>query len=211
MTVSIDTSSIQITVHADGVKPRVRIVNRPLVLGASSFSGSAQFELSHTKATVNLGEAFQADARARFSMGPGDTLDDWKVGFVQLVRQPVSTTSYAGRTQFEGSIVCDAVPGFSSKVALDSVVKAEIPWYVPPDDKFKFKGSVATPQAGDAPSASVPLFISNHAASNVDNYLFAYSQDTEFWTILTAIGPDQSRQYLAHFHWRVVYRASFFG
>ena len=68
-----------------------------------------------------------------------------------------------------------------------------------------FKGSVATPGTGDGPVSNLPPFLSNHAASNVDNFMLDYVEDCEFWTILTAIGPDKSRQYRAHFHWRVVH------
>jgi hypothetical protein len=39
--------------------------------------------------------------------------------------------------------------------------------------------------------------------------LYDFSQDCDFWTILAAIGPGNSREYLAYFHWCVVHKVDF--
>jgi hypothetical protein len=206
MTVGFDPSSINITVHADGVKPIISTISAPITLGGNTFAGGfVKLELSHAKAKKKRLEAFQMDSRVKFTMGPGDTLDDWKVGFVQIARQNTLKTVYAGRFRSEGSIICDALPKLSNSVLLDSLAITIVPFYEPPDDKFAFKGSEARPSTGDGPTLSVPLSLANGAVSSVDNFLFSVQDDREFWTILTAADPTKTLQYLAHVHWRVAH------
>ena len=210
MAVTIDTSSIGITISDQGVKPVVTVENKkPFRIPGISFSGFAQVELSHTKQNIKRLEAFGAKGRVKFLLGPGDTLADWKVGFVQIVRQNSLRARYAGRFQDEGSIVCDPMPKVPSRVLMDALDAAMLPFYEPPDEKPSFKASVAEPSTADGPSIGVPLSMANHAVSSVDNFLFDFEQDTEFWTILTAIGPDKALQFLGHFHWRVVHKVGF--
>ncbi|VFU08262.1 hypothetical protein [Methylocella tundrae] len=209
MTVSIDMSSIQITVHADDVRPLAVILNFPGKIVPAA-PGSAAFFTSNKDEKALAAFGFKADARVRFSMAPGDALDGWKVGFFQIVRQTALRTRYTGRVQSEGSIVCDATPAISSQTLLDCLNKSTIPWMRDPDGKSKFTGSLASPSAHDEPRLSVPLLMQNHTASNINNFLYDFKHDCEFWTILTAIAPDQSRNYLAHFHWRVAHKVDFF-
>lgn len=211
MTVSIDTSSIDIAIHAADMRPLVRIFNKPFKIRNTSFTGSAAFFTHNKEEKAPTALAFTAEGRVSFSMGPGDSLKDWKVGFVQIVRETATRTRYAGRTPLEGSIVCNAVRAFGqNNVLLDSSNPAFVPFADKPDGISQFKGSVATPHTGDAPSSSVPLFMQNSEVSNVNNFLYDYLSDDEFWTILTAIGPGQSPQFLAHINWRIRHKVDFF-
>jgi hypothetical protein len=207
MTVTIDPSSIKITVHAEGVKPVVAVHKTPLTLGGSTYPGYVRVELSHTKAKLTMKDAFDADGQVRFKLGAGgDTLNDWKVGFVQIARQNTCRTVYAGRIPSEGSINCDGNGLLTSPVLLDCSDSTYVPFFNAPvgSSVLKFKGLVAQPNAGDGPYTDVPISMANEAVSKVDNFLWQYNQDTEFWTVLTVMDPTKALQFLAHYHWRVV-------
>jgi hypothetical protein len=128
MTVSIVQSSIKIFIMRDQISPEVRIVDMGLVPNTKFVpDGAATFRLwNSSKALKNKG--LQFGGHAEFSLGPGDTLAGWKVGFVQITRDSGARFRYSGRTPMEGSIVCDGRPGLSIKAFLDGNPKT-IPWY----------------------------------------------------------------------------------
>ncbi len=209
MTISIDVSSIEIKVETVGGKPRVKPTHVPFKIGNVPFNDSAEFDLTPHAGFEHGGVI--AHGRVKFLLGQGDTLDGWKVGFFQIVRHNAHHTIHAGRISGEGAIGCHAISELlPTNVFLDSQNDATIPWTFPPDDKTKFKGLVATPSFSDGPNSREPLRLVNHKTSNLINFLLRYWKQTDYWTILTAIGPDQSRQYLAHFHWRVAHDVSCF-
>jgi hypothetical protein len=207
MAVSIDTSSIRLAVHVKDVKPRLGLLNVPFVLGGVSFRDAAQFDLTPAAdSPVPLIGGLRVEATVNFSMGPRDTLDVWQVGFMQIARINNCMTIYAGRTSGEGSILCDALSALlPNNAILDCKDQTTIPWAVPPDGKSAFKGNVASPHFGDNPNLHLPQHMENRKVSNLNNFLLRFQWDIDFWTILAAIGPDQSRRNLAHFHWRVAH------
>jgi hypothetical protein len=211
----IDPSSIRISVADSGTKPIFTIFKTPTP--DKLFPNFVRFEL--VTQNPHLGRLFAvvATARARFLMGPGDTLKGWHVGFFQVMRLNVERATYAGRTPFEGTVVCDPFLKFQKPVVLldhaDSTIMK--PWYEHPDDESDFKGPVATPSMGDGPGVDVPLTMQNHTASNVDNFLFRFEKNTEYFTVLTATPPGWTPgagnppELLAHFRWTVVHLADF--
>src|SRR5262249_47942951 len=52
---------------------------------------------------MEISDAWTAEGRVRVSVGPGDKLDDWKFGFLQLVRVNKLSAFYVGRTRKDGS------------------------------------------------------------------------------------------------------------
>jgi hypothetical protein len=211
MAVSIDTSSVKIALddtvegnkHAKaGVELHPR---EALVVGGRSFPGYIYCQCTRKKRNVDYTTPFFATGTVKFLLGPGDTLDNWKVGFLQLDMKPLMRAQYAGRMPAEGGIVLDATlsqdwPG-GSHVALDCMKMSPVPWYAPPATSSIFKGPVATVVMGDSPAAAVPLTLGNGKVSHTDNYLLEFKSWQSFWTILTAMEPDGTPHYLAHFVW----------
>ena len=126
MAVSIDPSSIQINVDDTGVKPLVTIFKKALIVGPHTFPDFVKFHLPHEKPRSGTMNSLVARARAKFLMGPGDTLKGWQVGFFQVVRANAQKATYAGRTPFEGSIVCDPFLKLHSPVVLLDHVESAI-------------------------------------------------------------------------------------
>jgi hypothetical protein len=210
MTATIDPKSIAITVTDDGVVPLADIHDSPLLIGTSSFPGFVRFRLKHTPQVPDTQpHSFFATGHAKFVLGPGDTLDDWQVGFVQLDRQTIFEANYIGRTSAEGALQIDPKPKFSSAIALDCAVKASAPWYSTPDEKMSFKNGVASPFWGDGPKVDVPQILGNSAASNFDNYLLSFNRWSEFYTLLSAVAPDKTRQFLGYVYWNVFHGVDF--
>lgn len=130
-------------------------------------------------------------------------------GFVQIVRVNNHSVFYAGRMSREGSIsvVVHVPPALPNPVMLDgdetdvAGIPPE-PWYKNPN-----LSSFVPPQIhsswSDHPMGQVRLKLQNPATSNVDNFLFQYIDDADFWTIFTAQDPGGAPRYIAHFHWQV--------
>jgi hypothetical protein len=142
---------------------------------------------------------------------PGDTTYiDWKVGFIQIVRASGPVFRYSGRTPPEGSIVCTVYAAPST--SLDCLTPAAVPWY----GNTRAQLFVGSPGSGnmadismvDFPNIAVPLALENKAL-NVYNFLYDFTYQMEFWTILTAMAPTGARTYLGYCHWRVRYKGDF--
>jgi hypothetical protein len=211
MTVSIDQSSVKTFIMPDRIAPDVRI-RRFGFMPDNKFviDGVALFVMSNSDPSLKSG--IQFGGHAEFSLGPGDSLSGWKVGFMQIIYQSVSITRYSGRTPTEGSIICDDRPAISSGPLLDCLNKNTIPW-VNTDRTGLFTGGTSSGKAAaintqDHPSTGAPLAMKNRATS-VYNFLYDFRQEQEFWTILTAMDPAGARQYLGYCHWRVVHKVDF--
>ena len=149
----------------------------------------------------------------KFLLGPGDTLAGWKVGFFQVVRMATYSVRYSGRIGSEGSIVIDPLAplvGVSTKTLLDCLNTSHIPWALKIPDGTEFTGPKAHVMTQDNPRQPLPATLQNPQKSNIDNFLYDFRQDCEFWTILTAMDPAKSRQYLAYIHWQFVHKVDFF-
>jgi hypothetical protein len=211
MTVSIVQSSIRIFIMPDAISSEVKIQPLGLVPHTKFVpNGFASFLLSNSSPALRTG--IQFGGHAEFSLGPGDTLAGWKVGFIQIVRDRGGTTRYSGRTPTEGSIVCDPRPGLSRKALLDCLNQSTIPWVdTRPNELFTGSASsvkVAALNTRDSPKVNVPLAMMNQA-SNVYNFLYDFRREAEFRTILTAMEPTGALQHLGYCHWRIVHKVDF--
>jgi hypothetical protein len=214
MTVTIDSNSTTISIEDEDVAPLPPVVHKGgLFIGSRTFPGFVRFDLKPSKKTALrvTKEAFTATGKVKFLLGTGDTLDGWKVGFVQIDRKTLLQATYLGRKDDEGAIVIDPTSKFpgAKSTALDVSIKAAAPWYTWPVEKTQFKAGVASPIMGDGPGMDVPLILANGLASNADNYLRSYVDLSQYFTILSVVASDKSRQYLAYFAWSVSYTVTF--
>ena len=193
MAVSIDKTSVRLEPHVAGVKPRAEPLKVQVVVGDVQSNGAIGFYLTPaTNSPRELIDGFSTTGTVKFMSGPQDTLDGWKVGFIQIVRLNSCLAVYAGRISGEGSILCDALSGvLPSNIMLDCLNKDTIPWTRLPDEKKAFKGSMASPFFHDGPGLSVPQSMNNNKVSKILNFLLQFQWDTDFWTILAAMPPTK--------------------
>jgi hypothetical protein len=198
-------SKIGMTAEHAGVKASAKIDKSPVVLGKVSFAGGGvHVSLSRLKKLKKRLESFLIHSHVTFIPAPSESIKDWKIGFIQIVRENTSRAVYGGRIQDEGSVVCD--PNLSPtrpRVVLDAMTTATIPFDDVPDDVTNLTMS---PDTGDSPEHTVPLIVGNDAVRGVDNFLASYENNAEFWTVLTVMEPSKSLHFLAHIHWQVIFR-----
>ena len=196
---------VNMTIEHAGVKASVKIDRTPVVLGKVSFAGGGLFAgLSQLKKLRKRLEAFIIHSKVTFIPDAGEAIKDWKVGFIQIVRENKSSAVYGGRFQGEGSVVCDPrLSPANPNVVLDAMTTATIPFNDVPDDVTNLTMS---PDTGDSPKLTVPLIVGNDAVSGIDNFLASYENFAEFWTILTVMEPSKRLRFLAHIHWQVIFR-----
>jgi hypothetical protein len=206
MAVGIDPSSIKIWMK-DEVYTTIRVRdwgtqrnNKSVIDATVVFTPSAD---------IHIG------GRVVFSTQPMDVLVDWQVGFVQLCRDYGCRVRYTGRTPVEGSIVGTMTrqpPRLDCYDNQDKGVTATIPWYRnSPAELYRGgpgSGNTVNIDMGDFPLRGMPATMQNKSKS-IYNFLYDFSSEDEFWTILTATSPAKVRQYLGYCHWRVRYKASF--
>jgi hypothetical protein len=153
MTVSIDQSSVKTFIMADNIAPDVHIKKFGIVQESKwVIDGAALFVLSNVDPSLKTG--IQFGGHAAFSLGPGDSLAGWKVGFVQITSESVSILRYTGRTPGDGSIVCNGKPAISGSPfisskplpLLDCLNNNTIPW-VTTDRTGLFTGGVSPGKA----------------------------------------------------------------
>jgi len=208
MTVTIDPSSIKVWIKNKDIYTKVKIFewgkqedNRSVLDAAANFLLSGDIQLG---------------GQARFALQPMDDLVDWQVGFVQVIRDYGCQIRYTGRTSDEGSIVCTVrrfPPLLDCYENKDKGIFATIPWYTNTPAAL-FKGGPGSGQFVDInmvdyPAYGMPATMRNKTFSNVYNFLYDFTAESEFWTILTAMSPAKLRQYLGYCHWRVRYKVSF--
>lgn len=203
MAVTADKDSILIEIHQpDDCYPDAEIVRDKTGAPGASFFVRDPGAGSH---------GLWMKGQVKFLLDPGDTLAGWRVGFVQIVRMTTLTVRYSGRIGSEGSIVIDPLVGLASNVLLDCGDVARIPWsslQIP--NGTEFNGTMANARTQDNPHQVVPATLQNPQVSKIDNFLYDFKQDCEFWTILTAMDPAKSPHYLAYLHWRFVHKVDFF-
>lgn len=196
MTAVINDAQLKLIVSDAGAKPDV-------------FINPVGHIICHLTQGFNSGpfpagqqNALTAAAHVPLGGGPSGTT----FGFVQIGRINVFGAFYAGRIPSEGSIGVQAhvPPALPTPVLLDAFGNPPLPWFIDPSNS-----SFVPPQIhaswGDHPASKVPLKLRNSATSNVDNFLFHFIDDRDFWTIFTAQDPGGALRYIAHFHWRVLY------
>jgi hypothetical protein len=129
----------------------------------------------------------------------GDT-GSWDFGFVQIAKAKCMEFYYAGRMASEGAISCRVhiPPALQSPIVLDSEASRS-PWTVSAP-RFNSSGSAIHATTGDHPAAKVPFKLRN-VKRNADNYLYHVIDEREFWSVFTAVDPNNRRIYLAHCHW----------
>ena len=204
---SIDPSSIKVWIKDQDIYTKVKLKDwGPQDDNKSVLWGRADFLLS---GDVQLG------GQARFGLQPMDDLVDWQVGFIQILRDSGLVIRYTGRTPREGSIVCTVdkfPPLLDCYENKDKGISVTIPWYKNTPEAL-FKGGPGSDQLVniaivDFPAYGVPVTLQNKTRT-VYNFLYDFTAESEFWTILTATSPAKVRQYLGYCHWRVRCKASF--
>jgi hypothetical protein len=194
------------TVDRAGAKPSMKINVTPVVLGKVTYPGGGlRASISQSKKLKTTSVSFLFKSHVKFIPDSGETIKNWKIGFIQIVRENSFRAVYGGRILSEGSVVCD--PHLSSttpRVILDNSDPAVIPFYALPDDVINLTMS---PETGDSPGFTVPLIVGNDAVKGIDNFLASFENDMEFWTTLTVMEPSKALHFLAHIHWQVIFRA----
>lgn len=172
---------------------------------------TAVCHLTHGFTSTPIGTWVAADAfkvTGRIKVTPGLTPNNWKFGFIQVVRLNFMGFFYAGRIKREGSIsiLCHIKPALPKAVWLDSDDQSS-PWThnVP---RFQFVAPEVKSETGDHPAA-IAGWEQPNANTNVTNFLFHIVDSRDFWSVFTAIDPSGAIHHLAHFHWSVRYDVSF--
>src|SRR5262249_189376 len=105
MAIVVDEASAEIKFDWKGVKPAID-ANRE-----ERFCHLTKgFHLPRTSFDpLKISDAWTAEGQVRVSVGAGDKLDDWKFGFLQLVRVNKLMVFFAGRTRKDGSTALSPV------------------------------------------------------------------------------------------------------
>jgi hypothetical protein len=203
MSVSIVPSSIKIWIKNKGGYTSMRFFEWGRQKDNHSVLDATAFFL--------LSEEIKFGGQVRFSLQPLD----WQVGFVQVARDHGCKIRYTGRTSTEGSIICTVTrlpPLLDCYENKEKGILPTPPWYKnTPGALFKGKpgsGSFVDIQIVDFPYYGVPVTMRNET-TKVFNFLYDFTAESEFWTILTAMSPIKVLQYLGYCHWRVQYKSSF--
>src|SRR5260370_620796 len=99
-------------------------------------------------------------------------------------------------------------PALANPIMLDASGTAAIPFFQDPSRTSFIRPKIHTTW-GDHPASKVPSKLKNSLASNVDNFLFQFIDDRDFWTIFTAQDPDGTLRYIANFRWKIRYDVEF--
>jgi hypothetical protein len=213
--ITLDERSAEVTYKiANDAKPDVHI----------STAGFAYLHLTTGKDKILLGQvntvvdefdtaAITLNGSVDVRLGNGDTLDNWKIGFIQLAHIDVDQRRYAGQTRPEGSVLLDLAvkPAWDMKYELDSNARA-IPLLGMPHantiddqrDGSKTVDAVAT----DHPWVRVELQVTNPATGK-ENYLYDCNRVLQFVAALVAPPENGKYRILGHVYWQVTWRASF--
>jgi hypothetical protein len=173
------------------------------------------FDAKVYEATRDLDKNLPAiKATGRVSVPSGkDSIRGWKFGFIQVNRLTTRGRWYAGKHYSGGriSFLLDQSPARKQLITLDTVgqvdpVSASSPW-MRPLTTHTFLNNEVTCDFADHPGWAISLEVENLTTLE-QNYLFDAINDSEFWTIFASQDPAGNFEYLAHFHWRLRYRAT---
>ena len=163
-----------------------------------------QWPTGHIK--TDIGKGLRGIGRVRMRVDPGENLNGWTAGFVQVLRLRTTQARYLGRFSGEGSIICQlerVLPkdkeGRLKRVYVDSLNKGLVPFY---KAGIAFNRLEAAPEMSDHPWAKIPVMLENRETT-IDNFLFDYRENVDFWTILAVKNVHNALSYLAHFRWHV--------
>ena len=176
MTVRIDQSSVKTFMMPDNIATDVHIKKFGFVQDSKwVIDGAALFVMSNSDPSLKTG--IQFGGHVGFSLGPGDSLAGWKVGFVQIASESVSILRYTGRIREDGSIICNGRPAISSEkllglnrnrtTLLDCLNNYTIPW-VNTDRTGLFMGGISPGKTTaintqDHPKTAAHLAMKNQA------------------------------------------------
>jgi hypothetical protein len=203
MAVSVDPSSLGMDIFKpDQVYPDAEVI----------WAGGDPFVNLFLRDPAVSEHGIRLKGDAKFVLSPGDSLKGWKVGFIQIVRMGAYRVRYTGRMFSEGSVVIDVlVPGgLSTNVLLDCYNQTAIPWMYSAPDGTEFKGPLAHAVTQDNPHRPVPATLENQKVRKVKNFLYDLSWQCEFWTMLTAMSPTKSLQFLGYLHWQFEHKVDFY-
>ncbi len=203
MAIAFDTSRLVIALSADDAKPDVFIND---TVGNVMCHMTKGFEAATFPLDQN--DALTAAAHIPLNMGPGDRIDGWTFGFLQIARANLCRIFYAGRRHSEGSIGVAAhiPPALTTPVRLDGFTSAPVPWFRTPF--LSFVRPMVNAGWGDHPGLRVQLRLRN-STTNTDNFLFQLQDEREFWSIFTAQDPAGALHHLGYFQWRVRWEFEF--
>lgn len=149
--------------------------------------------------TFDLAKSIRGTGKVRMKVGHGENINGWTAGFVQILRIGTTRARYAGRISSEGSITTQLEGVLPKRVYLDSLNKGFVPFY---EAGVGFAGVDATVEMADHPWVKIPLSLENRK-TKVDNFLFDYREEVDFWTILSVKSLGNVLWYVAHFRWQV--------
>jgi hypothetical protein len=147
-----------------------------------------------------------------------DDLSQFEFHFIQLAKNNVDQTMYAGFRSSEGSVELNlAIPPawpakYTKRFCLDSEA-TDMPFSDPrrPDEVLKMPGKAlasVTVSTYDHPTSTFPLHVRNRK-TNADNYLLRAIRDNEFLTAFVIRNTAKQISILAHLTWHVVWKFNY--
>jgi len=153
-------------------------------------------------------EAFEFTGHVKINLNPGDSLNGYRFGFIQFMRQRKLDTVYAGKTSKEGCITIDRMKIIKDDYFLDCAETMTIKPFarptVPPFAKFNEQEREQIATFGDQPMSGVPTTVFNDSTDRL-NYLAKIQDEREACTIFTVLDPSMKFQHLAHVQWTLRY------
>lgn len=149
-----------------------------------------------------LNPAFNALGEVKVS-GTDAELRSFTIGFIQFQKLRSVTLTYSGGLVMPERIFLNASspPALTTNPALDS--RLAFTPFTSADPAILRAGN-ATNVMGDHPAAKA-LAQLTHRNSSRNDLLLSIRDSREFWTSFAARSPAGVIQYLAHFHWELVY------
>jgi hypothetical protein len=209
MTITVDEASATITPSwGDGAQPA--LTPTPAKIFMHMRKG---FKLGADLDNPEVEPAWKVKGRVKVSVGPGDTLKDWKFGFLQVVKWTKWSMRYSGRTRKDGSTILRPgeflIPDGFARYHLDCGV-AENPFASVPVTGDAIKPPILECEFGDHPTMNFAWKWPNKRWDS-DNLFYVGSYGVDFLTILSLLDPTRSTDpdwhwyHLAHFKWSISY------
>jgi len=207
--IKIDFDSAGIDVADGQVKP-----DGAVEVGSMGDQGAVHLTKGFNRAhPTHSDEAFSFQGHVKVALGPGDSLQGWRFGWVQLGRQNSLGMFYAGRRRSEGSVAILPSRTMTTDYVLDAATSKDptaplsvLPFHNVP--QFTVESGEVLTKYGDHPAAMADLKMHNFA-TGVTNFLFQIVDDSDFWTLLTARDKEGHFHHLAHVHWGVHQEVTF--
>jgi hypothetical protein len=150
--------------------------------------------------------AFEVIGQVDVSTAPGDSLQSWVFGFIQIAKIKQISFYYAGKNPSQGSIIIDAHNELRQLVINDTEIHYS-PWTKATNRYSKTGHSVQCP-TGDHPAVRAGYQLQNKN-TNATNYLFHIVTSVEFWTVFSYQNGDPLGRseivFMRHFYWKVLY------